>query len=331
VGILFLFLNSISNAQATHFPSIQELITLFNIRHQDFASLEKNHVMPFKITENHEKELAAASVMYLTASPEKVISFIKLNGMTSIEADVTLKNVITPDSHLESFKEFTFGNNKEESSGLISAKPGDLFNLSSEEYRFLRESIPENQRSASNAAKIYRELLEQRWQNYRANGLRGIATYDRGSGKTADPGNELLDAALNHSVLVNFFPELHEVWLNYPGAISMNTDDTSEKYFLINRLVQNRPTAVLVHRVIHAKEEGAIILSRQFYVGHSYNSNQITLICLPYLNGTILFYLSQSFTDQITGFGSSLKRPIGREQMRRRMDNHLKELSNALN
>lgn len=287
--------------------------------------------MPFRVAENHEKELAVGTAMYLTASPEKVVSFIKQRGMASIEADVTLQNVITPDTSLEVFEGFTFGNNEKESSGFLSAQPGSPFNLSSEEYRFLRESVSENQRSAASAVKIYRDMLEQRWQNYRINGLKGIAAYDRGSGKIADPANELLNAALNHSVLVNFFPELHELWLNYPSAILINTNDTSEKYFLVNRFVENRPTAVLVHRIILAKDEGALILSRQFYVGHSYNSNQITLICLPYLNGTILFYLNQSFTDQITGFGSSLKRPIGREQMRRRMDSHLKELNKALN
>ena len=170
-------------------------------------------------------------------------------------------------------------------------------------------------------------MLEQRWQKYSESGLQGIRPYDRGAGKITDSANELKFAALNHEVLINFFPKLREIWLKYPDV---QLNDVNEKYFLVNRLVLNRPTAVLVHRISQVSAAGAIMLSRQFYVEHAYNANQITIICFPYLNGTLLFYLNQSFTDQVTGFGSSLKRSVGREQKRRRMEAHLKKLNHVL-
>ncbi|MDO9139331.1 MAG: hypothetical protein Q7U38_03255, partial [Methylobacter sp.] len=48
----------------------------------------------------------------------------------------------------------------------------------------------------------------------------------------------------------------------------------------------------------------------------SYNSNQLSIACLPYRDGSLIFYANRSFTDQVTGFGSSVKHSIGREQMR---------------
>jgi hypothetical protein len=44
-----------------------------------------------------------------------------------------------------------------------------------------------------------------------------------------------------------------------------------EKFFWLNREVQSRPTAILVHRVMLSMDTGEVILSRQFYAGHSYN------------------------------------------------------------
>lgn len=283
--------------------------------------------MSFSLPENHAKELAVVSVIHLPANPKKVVEFIELRGMASLETEVTLQIEIKKDADLNTFSAFSLGNNNKELIGLLNAKPGSQFNLSTVEYQKLNDMTHGSQQPTSDALKIYSEILEQRWRNYLAGGLKGIATYDRGAGKTADPASELLTASLNHSVLTLFFPELHQIWLNYPVTMPV---DVSETYFLVNRLVENRPTADLVHRVISTIHEGTIILSRQFYVGHSYNSNQITIICVPYLNGTMLFYLNQTFTDQITGFGSSIKRPIGREQKRRRMETHLKTLSNAL-
>jgi hypothetical protein len=64
---------------------------------------------------------------------------------------------------------------------------------------------------------------------------------------------------------------------------------------------------------------GEVILARQFYAGHSYNSNQLTIACLPYRDGSLVFYANRTFTDQVAGFGSSLKHSIGREQAQNEM------------
>jgi len=43
----------------------------------------------------------------------------------------------------------------------------------------------------------------------------------------------------------------------------------------------------------------------------SFNANQLTIICLPYKQGSLIFYTNRIFTDQVSGFGSVLKHLIG--------------------
>lgn len=104
-----------------------------------------------------------------------------------------------------------------------------------------------------------------------------------------------------------------------------------EKFFWRNREVQSRPTAILVHRVmLNAGGAGAVILARQFYAGQAYNSNQLMISCLPYLDGSLVFYANRTFTDQVAGAGGSLKHSIGDEQERGEIVKLLKTLRKAL-
>ncbi|WP_446810155.1 hypothetical protein ACH50O_00725 [Methylomonas sp. 2BW1-5-20] len=130
--------------------------------------------------------------------------------------------------------------------------------------------------------------------------------------------------AVNSKAWARYFPELQQAWLNYPAALPANA---SEQFLWLNRRVEDRPTAVLNHRVIAIGEGGGIIVSRQFYVGHSYNSSHVVAGGLPYKDGTLVFYSIRSSTDQVAGMGSSLKHSIGREQMKKEMIKRLQRLN----
>ena len=84
---------------------------------------------------------------------------------------------------------------------------------------------------------------------------------------------------------------------------------------------------ILVYRLIATSDTGGILLSRQFYVGHSYNSSHVVTGGLPYKDGTLVFYSTRSSTDQIAGMGSSLKHSIGRKQMKKEMIKRLQRIS----
>ncbi|PTQ81748.1 hypothetical protein [Nitrosomonas ureae] len=322
--ISVLVLSCAFSVQAASSIHIQELIQQLGILQQDLVNLEQGKVVSFQVTENDKKELAAGVAIYISSAPVKVVEFLRNKGMIAVDTEIISQSLISPQATLSSFKELNFKLGDKDEADFLSAKPGDTFNLSAQEFKTLQTIKSEH---ADSIAEVYKKILFERWQGYRKEGLKGIATYDRGAGRVSDPGKELRTAILSNKVLFNHFPELYQAWLNYPGVMPANAE---ERFFLINRQVENRSTAVLLHRIILAEKAGGIILSRQFYVGHSYNSNQFIIGCLPYRNGSLIFYTNRTFTDQVAGFGSGLKHSIGREQMRRRMEKHLINIKNAL-
>ena len=50
------------------------------------------------------------------------------------------------------------------------------------------------------------------------------------------------------------------------------------------------------------------------------------IVCLPYKDGTLVFYTNRTFTDQVSGFGSALKHLIGDNLAKNQVINLLKIL-----
>ncbi len=309
---------------AISLPDSQELIQQLGIQQQDVAKLNQGEVVFFNVAEGDEKELAAGAAMYFPAAPSKMVGIIKSKGLVSIDTEVAKEGVIPLQATLDAFKGFSFKAGSDEAANFLAATPGSKFNLSTEEFQVLKATSSTQPDTSSQA---YRKILLQRWQAYRKNGLKGIQTYDRGNGAEANPGGELRTATLNSKVLARYFPELYKAWLNYPAALPAGAEET---FFWRNRQVESRPTAILVHRIMLTTNAGELIISRQFYAGHSYNSNQLTIACLPYRDGSLVFYANRTFTDQVAGFGSSLKHSVGGEQARSEMNKLLKNMHTFL-
>jgi hypothetical protein len=322
--LLALALSVTFPVSAANMPDAQTLIQQLGIQQQDVTNLNQGQIVFFNVAETNEKELAAGAAIYLPVAPSRVIKFIKNKGLASIDAAVTARGTIPPQATLDAFKGFGFSAGSDEAANFLAATPGSQFNLSTQEFQAIKTTSSAQPDAASQA---FRKILLQRWQAYRKNGLKGIAAYDRGNGTEANPGGELRTATLDSKVLVRYFPELYQAWLNYPAAMPAGAE---EAFFWRIRQVENRPTAILLHRVMLSAGAGEIILARQFYAGHSYNSNQLTIACLPYRDGSLIFYANRTFTDQVAGFGSSLKHSIGGEQARNEMAKLLKNLRKML-
>ena len=58
---------------------------------------------------------------------------------------------------------------------------------------------------------------------------------------------------------------------------------------------------------------------RQYYASTSYNGEQSVAGFLPVSDGTVGVLASHVFTDQVAGFGGSMKRSIGSSVMARKM------------
>jgi len=313
-------------------PTPQQTLQDFGIGSDKIARLERGEIVDYEVSETSQKELAIGVAMILPEALPQIVDYIKRGNLTASESGIIATAPLADNADIDSFRKFAFSDKQlDEAKAFLDAEPGEKFNLSESEIDNL-QSLQTGLKDADSktllkaANQKYREILLQRLLAYRKSGLSGIDPYRRKHGKTG-PAAELRNDAVNSKAWARYFPELQQAWLNYPVALPA---DAIEQFVWLNRNVEDRPTAILVHRLIVTGESGGIILSRQFYVGHSYNSSNAVAGGLPYKNGTLVFYSIRSSTDQVDGIGSSLKHSIGREQMKEQMIKRLQQLKKDL-
>jgi len=327
----FIFALNLS-VYAQEIPSPKQALQNFDISPAQMQLLERGEIVSYEVNETSKKELGIGLAMIIPVALPKVVDYIRQGNLTNTESDLIASGRLLANADISSFQQFGFSNKQiDEAKSFLNAIPGDAFNLSKQELETLKSSRIDlqdaNSESLLNAAnQKYREFLLRRFMAYQKNGLSGIAAYDRQRG-SADPGAELRTDVINSKAWAQYFPELQQAWLNYPAEPLPNT---SEQFLWLNRSVENRPTAILTHRLIATSENGGIVLSRQFYVGHSYNSSHVVTGGLPYKDGTLVFYSIRSSTDQVAGMGSSLKHSIGRAQMKKEMIERLQRINKDL-
>lgn len=311
-------------------PTGDEVLSRVGPPQEQLAELDQGKAISWKLPENSDKELAYSIAIYVPAPLDKVVATIKKGDFAGVDPTITAQGVIANPVTADSFKRFTLG--ADEAEELLKAEAGGKFNLSTEEIASLaalKDSLQSADKKAITQAvsQRYREILLQRYQAYRQNGLVGIAPYARDGGQ-ADPATELRTAAEKGApILKTYSPEIYQAWLNYPQSVPA---DVAERFSWQNRTVEDRPTITLTHRLIQTSEAGALVLVRQFYVGHSYNASQLVAGCLPYRDGAIVFYGMRSSTDQVAGVGSGLKHSIGRDRMKAEMVKQLQRLRTIL-
>ena len=206
---------------------------------------------------------------------------------------------------------------REEAEALLDAEPGDEFNLSASEidsFKTLKQKSPKAIKDA--VLQHYREILFQRFKAYRHGGIVAIAPYAREEGRDSKPSLELRQAANSSVILSRYFPALHKAWLDYPKALPPGAD---EAFPWVEKKVEGRPAIILRHRISVDWNGGLLVLTREFYAPHSYNSSQWITGCLPYRDGTVVFQQVHSYTDQVAGTGSDVKHIIGRQLLKEKM------------
>ncbi len=332
--LLIAALHTQTHAQANVIAAdVKTIITTFELDEEQITALDQGEIVSFEIAEATQKELALGLAMYLPSPPAKLAEFFKRGDLAMIDPDVQQYGTIVPESNSDAFSDLVFLSDQiDEVNNLLDAEPGDRFNLSAEEIKSFAElkknlTATDTAPVAAAVSQHYRHILLQRWQAYRQHGLKGIAPYAR-QDTLVHPGEELRIAAINSKLLEHFSPALHTAWLNYPAPLPAGAE---ELFSWLSSTVDHRPTAILSHRIMMASDTASIIATRQFYVGHSYNSSHLIVGCLPYRNGSIVFYTHRTSTDQVDGLGNVLKRSIGREHKKERMIQNLEGLRTAVN
>ncbi|MFA5924439.1 MAG: hypothetical protein WC856_24645 [Methylococcaceae bacterium] len=82
---------------------------------------------------------------------------------------------------------------------------------------------------------------------------------------------ELREAAHASAILARYFPALSKAWLDYPKTLPPGA---SEAFPWVQKNVEGRPETILKHRINMDWNGGFLVLTREFYASHSYNSSQ---------------------------------------------------------
>src|SRR5262249_34894907 len=148
-----------------------------------------------------------------------------------------------------------------------------------------------------------------------AKGLDGMPAYERGNGGRS-PATELRAASQAASLLNNYAPALSQLLLSYPRG---KPTGLQERSYLLHYELDRRPNYPLRHRLALPVRGGIALVDRDFYVSHGYNTSQAISGLIPVPEGTVVFYRSRVSTDHVAGFGSSMKRSIGRSVMTKQL------------
>ena len=294
---------------------IRQVGTNLGFEESDADRLAQGEIVSRDLKEDSKKELALAVAMVLEAPFADAFDWIRKGAIENADETI-LSHGVLPDGAVsaDSFASLKFDSG--ELDRLLMVEPGSDFNLSPPEIAKLQAIVKANdsapiaqQREA--IARGYREVLAQRVNAYRKGGVAGIAPFSRG-GEEAHPGKELGLAVEEMKYVADGAPTFYAAFKNFPADSSPAVE--SQFTWQIQK-IQDRPTVVLVHRMIEKHEDYAVAGRREYYVSQSFNTLQIIAGAFPFGEDTLVFYTNRTFTDQVAGFGSGTKHTVGRKMM----------------
>lgn len=282
---------------------------------EDRAKLEAGEIVSTEIKETTEKQLAVALALKVPATLEDVAASVAEG--TTLEANKAIKahGEIDPAQASEAaFAGITLDAGEVER--LLEVEPGSDFNLSSDEIAVFQDLAQQHNTGDPAAAdavnSAWRQMLAGRLRAYLAAGLDGIAPYDRG-GDASSAADDLRAAAEGSRLVQQVVPELYQAFLAYPNQ---SVADVEHRFFWTEQVADDRPVYILTHRMAQQRPDVLVVLSRDFYVSHSFNASQGAAGALPVEDGVMIFYGNRTSSDQVAGFMSGMRHEIGRGMMR---------------
>lgn len=310
-------------------PATEEVLGVLGMNKRQIAKLAQGHPVAYALNEVSDDEIAAGIAWLLPVPLVRVAEHLRQENPALLDVDMTAHGLLSERDGAASLATAVL--TRDETEALLDAEPGDEFNLSAPEvdsFILLKKSLKGSDESARNAAlQHYREILFLRFKAYRHGGTAAIAPYAREHGPDSQPASELRQAAIASVILARYVPALYRAWLDYPKPLPPGA---AESFPWVEKKVEDRQAVILRHRISMDWNGGVLVLTREFYAPHSYNSSQWITGCLPYRNGTVVFQQVRSYTDQVAGIASDIKHIIGRKLLKRKMLKSFERLCGVL-
>ncbi len=292
-----------------------EVLNGLGIPAADVAKLEQGGILAYSDEEyeSTRRELAADAIVLVDTDLGAVERTLG-EAVTVIPAKVMLEHAEISSEADFSAVEFTEGD-IDEVDKLIDAKRGKDFNFSDSEYELLRTRLGKHKNSSSAekisaASEVMREILQDRYARYRAEGLDGIPQYSRSRRKQVDVGNELFLTTDTFRPFEPDFPEFFHVMLEYPSG----AECCRHHFRWLKVKLRKRPTFALAHTMIEKTDDYILYTERFYYVSNSLNSVQVTLSWLPYDEDTYMGLAMSASADVLDSMLGRMLRPLGRNK-----------------
>jgi hypothetical protein len=313
IGLL-LAMTGVNPARAAEINAFaRDLAQQLGFDKRDLEGLEDGKVLTRRFHKEGAKELAVALVALLPTTVPRTIA--RFEGNDLLEADKTILawGALEGPVTVASFAKLELP--AKELEKLAGDDVDDDFNLSEQELALLAErkaAAKSKAERSKSAMEAYREILVGRVKAYQSRGLSGIAPYRHGRNDSL-PGADLKGALPPQDGVIAKETPAFAQWLReYPSGGKA----ASSKFVWLLQELNGRPTVILAHRAANEGSHVLFLVQRDFFVGHTFDALQILIGVVPAgENEAVLFYVNTTFTEQVTGFGSSAAHGIGRKIM----------------
>lgn len=202
--------------------------------------------------------------------------------------------------------------------------PLRLLNLSRGEAGAFRSS-----RGAADAgarvARAMADVLAARLASFYGAGISGIVPYERSRGEMVRPGGELESALGSLSVLAKEYPGfLQNLRSIRPGP------EVTQQYFRLEAPFEGTEVIALSRELRQNFTDRAIGADMHFYASRGYNAMLTIVGVAPYDKRWLVFAINHTFTDEVTGFASDIKRSVARKEIAGRLAKHLETVRGKL-
>jgi len=299
-------------------PSFDEVISLLKMDPSVKQRALAGKIVMLDRKNSIDKELALALVAVIRRPYNEVLNAVKGNRLFQFNEYILDFVEIKGSPDESKFQGLGFTtSDTDEGWALLEAKAGNRSNLSTEEiarFRKLRAEVAGLDDAAFIDAvnKVIHTSLAERLRRYQAMGLNGITTYQRSGEETSSPAEELVTATRAMEDMKRYAPEFFNILQNFPDA---QLTDVEHRFYVFKADIEGRTGFILSHRIYFFGTEFTILAERHIYTPHSYNSLQLVAGIIPHEDSSVLFYGNRTYTDQVSGLGSSIKHSVGSEMM----------------
>ena len=324
VALLVLLLSLLPAKYANGAMTIDKMLDVTPFTKNDWETIRKGGTANTTIASASTREIAVGVACLLNDNQLDPLATIREVKPMMPDQAINAFGVLPENADRTVFHPLTLGDDqKQEANDYREFSGGFELNLSLPEIELFHSIDTTGKDDLSHFYELLGQQLFGRLSAYQESGLAGMQPYNRGDRDAGLPADELKRTLATAAPLKTFFPELYQIWKNYPAVEIKNG---RENFLWANIDLNDRPAIILSHRIDLDLDDRQIIAERYFYASRFFNTGYALSAVVPVTEGRLFFYIYRVWVNQWRGL-ARLKQSAGQKLMIRQMENHLNELA----